>query len=52
VENLHGDLSLDGANVGAGIRRPGSARVRRLRSLIQPELAQDLFVRNALAAKQ
>jgi hypothetical protein len=54
VENLQRDFAVDGTQICSGLHRPdnGDSLRRHPRSLSQPELAQDLFVRNGFPASK
>lgn len=56
IENSHGLLAVDGAEIAAGLGRPDDRQShwRRLfsRLLIQAELAPDFFVRDAFTASK
>src|ERR1035438_1081716 len=55
VENLHGSFTVDCAQIGAGFGRPDDGDPlggRGRRSLVQAELAEDLFVRDSFTARE
>jgi hypothetical protein len=55
VNTLHGGFAVDGAHIGAGLGRPDDGDPFRrwwFGHLLQAELAQDVFVRDAFSASQ